>query len=192
MKTFGVAAALAALCVVPTSAGAVTLAEIAAAMGTAKVQSLQLTGSGKSWIVGQQFEPSGPYPEAQVPRYARSEDYAGSAIALDYALVQPAPVKGGGGLAIGTENARKMGLKGDRAWSFAGPNATTAPQLVGQLQTELWTSPHGIVKAAMADGATVTDDTFEIARPGRLPEIVLPIHGPMANGEALRFAAGVK
>jgi glyoxylase-like metal-dependent hydrolase (beta-lactamase superfamily II) len=164
-KYLAAVAAFVALGTAP--AGAVTLQEVAAAMGTAKVQSLALSGSGKSWIVGQQFEPSGPYPETQVPRYARSEDYAGSALALDYALVQPVPVKGGGGLAIGTENPRKMGLAGDRAWSFAGPNATAAPQLVAQLQTELWTSPHGIVKAALADNATMSGDSFEVARPGK-------------------------
>jgi glyoxylase-like metal-dependent hydrolase (beta-lactamase superfamily II) len=149
------------------SVDAATLQDVAVAMGAAQVQSLQYTASGTSTIVGQQFEPSGPFPDTKVPRYARSEDYANGAIALDYALLQDGNMRSAGGLAFGVENPRKMGLKGDQVWTFQGPTPTAAPQLTSQLLTELWTSPQGIVKAALADNAVRVGNSFEIARPGR-------------------------
>ena len=164
MKTFCAVAGLAMLCAAPT--GAATLDEIAAAMGTAKVQSLTLTGTGQSTIVGQQFEPSGVYPDTKIPRYSRIEDYAGAGLALDYALLQDGTMRSAGGLASGVENPRKMGIKVDRAWNFAGPAANAAPQLVAQLKTELWTSAQGMVKAAQADKVAVAGNSFEVSRPG--------------------------
>ena len=107
MKTVYAAAALAALCFASAGADAATLQDVAAAMGSARVQSVQLTASGMSTIVGQQFEPSGAFPDTKVPRYARSEDYANGAIALDYALVQDGTMRSAGGLAFGVENPRK-------------------------------------------------------------------------------------
>jgi glyoxylase-like metal-dependent hydrolase (beta-lactamase superfamily II) len=38
---------------------------------------------------------------------------------------------------------------------------------MSQLLTELWTSPQGIVKAALADNAPMTGNSFEVARQGR-------------------------
>jgi glyoxylase-like metal-dependent hydrolase (beta-lactamase superfamily II) len=149
------------------SVDAATLQDVAAAMGSARVQSMQYTATGTSTLVGQQFEPSGPYPEVKVPRYARSEDYANAAISLDYALLQDTPTQGGGGLAFGVENPRRMGLKGDQPWTYQGPTPTAAPQVMSQLLTELWTSPQGIVKAALADNAPMTGNAFEVARQGR-------------------------
>jgi glyoxylase-like metal-dependent hydrolase (beta-lactamase superfamily II) len=165
MNRFCVLAAAAAFLALP--ADAATLDEIAAAMGTAKVQSLQMSGTGMYYIVGQQIEPMGAYPPAKLPRYARGEDYANAAIALDFALLQDGNMRSAGGLAFGVENARKSGLKGDQGWTVAGPATNAAPQVVTPLQHDLWTSPHGIVKAAMADKAAVSGNSFEIARPGK-------------------------
>ena len=149
------------------TAGAATLQDVATAMGSARVQSVQYTASGTSTIVGQQIDPSGPFPDTKVPRYARSEDYANGAIALDYALLQDGAMPSAGGLAFGVENPRKQGLKGEQAWNVQGPATNAAPQLVSQLTTELWTSPQGIVKAALADNAAMTGNSFEVARAGK-------------------------
>jgi len=160
--------AMAAIAIVwCASADAATLEEVAAAMGSAKLQTLRISGTGTHYLVGQQFVPSGAYPEAKLPRYARTDDYANAAIALDYALLQDGTMRSAGGLAFGVENPLKMGLKGDQAWTVAGPATNAAPQAVTPLKHDLWTSPHGIVKAAMADNAMVSGNSFEIARPGK-------------------------
>jgi glyoxylase-like metal-dependent hydrolase (beta-lactamase superfamily II) len=146
--------ALTALAVaVALPAGAATLDEISTAMGSARLDTLSICGEGKSFSVGQAFRAGGSWPEFNLVRYSRSDDYAAAALAYDITLQ---PVAGG------PENRRAGGIKGEQTWVTAG-----TPFGAAGLQHELAISPHGIVKAALADKAPVQGSSFAIARPGK-------------------------
>jgi hypothetical protein len=58
-------------------------------------------------------------------------------------------------------------LSGDHAWNMVGETATPAPIAMVDRQFQLWTTPEGVVKAAIANKATVQGRTFAFAVPGR-------------------------
>lgn len=153
-------------------AAAATLDEIALAMGSAKVNNLQYTGSGTTVFVGQAMRAGGEWPRFPLTRLARTFDYANAAMTEETTMVQAeGPLRGGGVQPIIGEQKRSVGIVGDSAWNVAGPVTVNAPGQVGALQMELWASAQGIVKAALADKAaaesTATGTTFSIARAGR-------------------------
>jgi len=58
-------------------------------------------------------------------------------------------------------------VSGDFAWNVAGETAAPAPVALIERQLQLWTTPHGLVKAALAANATVQGRTIAFAVPGR-------------------------
>jgi glyoxylase-like metal-dependent hydrolase (beta-lactamase superfamily II) len=58
-------------------------------------------------------------------------------------------------------------LSGDHAWNVMGETATPVPIALAARQFQLWSTPHGVVKAAMANKANVQGRTFSFAVPGR-------------------------
>ena len=57
---------------------------VAQAMGAAKVDSLQITGGGFMYTLGQAYQPGKAWPKLNLSRFTRSDDYAGAAHAFDY------------------------------------------------------------------------------------------------------------
>ena len=139
---------------------------VAQAMGTSRVDSVQLSGSGHAYAVGQAFQPGQAWPKMNLVRYTRIDDYAKAAHSFDYAMTR-AEVRGGGAIPQVGEARRTGGVSGDQAWNVAYPQGTATQAPPAAFQHDLWTSPHGVVKAALADGATMRGSTFEIAREGR-------------------------
>jgi glyoxylase-like metal-dependent hydrolase (beta-lactamase superfamily II) len=151
MKMLCAATALAVAVALP--GGAATLDEIAAAMGSSRLDNVQVSGEGKFFNVGQAFRAGGAWPEFRIVRYTRTDDYTGAALAYDITL-QPA--------AGGPETRRAGGVKGDQPWVVTG-----TPFGAAGLQHELAIAPHGIVRAALADKVAVQGSSFAIARPGK-------------------------
>jgi glyoxylase-like metal-dependent hydrolase (beta-lactamase superfamily II) len=139
---------------------------VAQAMGTSRVDSVQISGSGHAYAVGQAFQPGQAWPKMNLVRYTRIDDYAKAAHSFDYAMTR-AEVRGGGAIPQVGEARRTGGVSGDQAWNVAYPQGTATQAPPAAFQHDLWTSPHGVVKAALAAGATMRGSTFEIAREGR-------------------------
>ena len=59
------------------------------------------------------------------------------------------------------------GVSGDQAWNIVYPQGSAAGAPAAAYQHDLWISPHGIVKAAIADKVAMSNSTFEIMREGR-------------------------
>ncbi len=49
---------------------------VAQAMGTAKVDNVQISGTGHAYAVGQAFQPGQAWPKMNLVRYTRIDDYA--------------------------------------------------------------------------------------------------------------------
>jgi len=139
---------------------------VARAMGVARIDSVEFSGTGFAYAVGQAYQPGGAWPKLNLPRFTRTDDYARAAHSFDFALSR-AEVRGGGAIPQIGEVRRTGGVSGEQAWNVAYPQGAATQAPPAAYQHDLWTSPHGIVKAAVADKATMSGATFQIAREGR-------------------------
>ena len=139
---------------------------VAQAMGVSKLDSVQIAGGGYAYAVGQAYTPGKAWPKLNLGRYTRSDDYARAAHGFDYYLSRAEPQGGGAIPAVG-EVRRTGGVSGDQAWNVVYPQGSAAGAPAAAYQHDLWISPHGIVKAAIADKVAMSGSTFEIMREGR-------------------------
>lgn len=131
------------------------LAQANAAMGGGNVKSLQFEGTGTGGIFGQAYQPGMAWPKVKVSAFNRVMDYEGASLRQDQAISRAEPTGGGAVPLMGTGEQRSTGLlKGDKAWNMAGPAPAAAPLAVAGRVHDLWTSPHGVIKAAMKNGAS--------------------------------------
>ena len=158
MRRIIIAAAVAAICSVPSTAqdARAVLDTAAEAAGTATITSIQYTAHGFDFLFGQSYEGSRPWPRFNVPRLTVDIDFAAPAIRDDRIRRQGRnPPLGGGNQPI--EEQRQIWLaSGSFAWNQNGPNATPAgeerdqrPAIDGRL-AQIWLTPHGFIKGAMA------------------------------------------
>jgi glyoxylase-like metal-dependent hydrolase (beta-lactamase superfamily II) len=147
--------------------GKVTLDGVAKAMGAADLKSFELTASGMSYAVGQSEAPGDPWPRFQVKSAKRTVNYETASLRDE--VVQHrvlAPPRGGGVYVRGDQNVN-VAVSGDQAWNVQGDNTIPAPIALADRQFQLWATPHGIVKAAMAHKGSVEGRTITVAVPGR-------------------------
>jgi glyoxylase-like metal-dependent hydrolase (beta-lactamase superfamily II) len=76
------------------------------------------------------------------------------------------PPKGGGPYVRGEHKAVAF-LSGDHAWNLAGDAAAPAPVALAERQFQLWSTPHGVIRAAMAGKGTIQGRTITFGAPGR-------------------------
>jgi glyoxylase-like metal-dependent hydrolase (beta-lactamase superfamily II) len=76
------------------------------------------------------------------------------------------PPRGGGAPAVG-EARQVQVVSGDLAWNVTGETAAPTPVALVERQLQLWATPHGVVKAALAHNATVQGRSVSFAVPGR-------------------------
>jgi glyoxylase-like metal-dependent hydrolase (beta-lactamase superfamily II) len=125
------------------------------AMGSAQVRSLQFTGSGTGGVFGQAYRPGDPWPRITYSSFSRVYDYQNAAFREDFARSRAEPNGGGAVPLMGTGEQRAAGLlRGTQAWNLAGTTATAAPLTAGDRIHDLWTSPHGVLRAAQRNNAT--------------------------------------
>jgi glyoxylase-like metal-dependent hydrolase (beta-lactamase superfamily II) len=120
-------------------------------------KSVQYSGSGAVFTLGQNVSPSVPWPRVEVKSFTRVIDYEKLASRNEAVGAQgPAPTQF---------------LSGDKAWGQAASgNVTRAPAAVADRQLQIWVSPHGFLKGALAgemsarsrkvSGRRVTEVTF--------------------------------
>ena len=132
-----------------------------AAMGGASLKSLQFDATGTGGIFGQAYQPGTAWPKVNVTMFSRVMDYDNAALRQDMALNRAEPNGGGALPLMGTGEQRSTGmLKGSSAWNMAGPAPVAAPLALSGRVHDLWTSPHGAIKAALKSN-TGAQNVFE-------------------------------
>ena len=128
----------------------------ATAMGAANLKSVQYSGTGWFGAVGQSYSPDLDWPRTDVKSYTRTIDYDAKSSNEEMVRVQGSnPLRGGGqGFPIQTEIRQVAMVSGNYAWNMQGNNATPAPAAAEVRQLDIWLTPHGFLKAAMAGNAT--------------------------------------
>jgi glyoxylase-like metal-dependent hydrolase (beta-lactamase superfamily II) len=138
-----------------------TLEAANAALGTAQINSIQFSGTGRWYQFGQAPNPTLPWPQFDVSNYVATVDYAAPAARVQMTRLQtvepdrvrPTPV----------EQKPDQYVSGTTAWNMAAPAGAPAgtapaaqlqPAAVEERVMEIWTTPHGFLKAAAANNAT--------------------------------------
>jgi glyoxylase-like metal-dependent hydrolase (beta-lactamase superfamily II) len=141
---------------------------IAKAMGAGSVKSIQYSGNGVNFAIGQNYAPDLPWPRFVVKSYTRTVSYETAAIRDELVRTQGEnPPRGGGGQPMQGEQRQDLLARGDFAWNVTGDTAAPVPVALVDRQLQLWTTPHGVIKMAMANNATVQGNTIYFTIPGR-------------------------
>lgn len=140
-----------------------TLAAAADALKSNDTKSIEFTGTGKWFQFGQAANAAQPWPQFDVTAYTATIDYEAPAArvqmtrmqTVDPARVRPRPV----------EQRPDQYINGTSAWNMAAPAGAPAgappapaaqPAAVEERAMEIWSTPQGFIRAAMANNATST------------------------------------
>jgi glyoxylase-like metal-dependent hydrolase (beta-lactamase superfamily II) len=145
-----------------------SLAAAADAMGAQRLTSIQFTGSGSVFSFGQAFEPGERWPRFVQRVYTAAIDYQAPGMRLIQVRSQGEhPPRGGGAQAVGADQRTVQVVSGKFAWQEGGPQATPNPGAAQDRMLQLWATPHGVIKAALANAASVAGNTITFKLDGR-------------------------
>ena len=146
-----------------------TLEGAAKALSTVEVKSLEVSGSGVFFAAGQSYTPGQPWPKFIAKSQTRSINYETGSLRDDVVRMQGEnPPRGGGVQPVRGEQRQAFVVSGDQAWNVVGDAAVSTPIALTERQMQLWSTPHGVIRAALANGATVQGRTVTFALPGRM------------------------
>ncbi|PWT84229.1 MAG: MBL fold metallo-hydrolase [Blastocatellia bacterium] len=130
------------------------------ALGAGNMKSLQFSGSGANFSVGQNYTPSDPWPRVTVKSYTASVNYDTGSMRQELVREMGTTMPRGGGAPFTGEQRQVQVVSGNYAWNVApaqgggAPQAAPAPANAVERMLTLWATPQGFVKAAMANNAT--------------------------------------
>jgi len=134
------------------------------AIGASKVNSMEFNGKGRVAYLGQNFTTNDDWNRVDLQTYTLAVDYPSKSYKEEQVRVQGnnPRIGGGGGFPIVGEQRAMAYASGNNAWTV---NAQGQPQAQNEQaetrQLLAAVTPHGFIKAAMADpNATVTDREF--------------------------------
>lgn len=132
------------------------------AMGTANLKSIEYSGSGSDFALGQAANPNAAWPRFNVKSYNRLIEYETPVLREEKVRTQGEnPVRGGGGQPLAGEQRQIQIVSAQYAWNVAGNNANPAPAAMGERLQQVWLTPAGFVKAGLINGnATVKSAAY--------------------------------
>ena len=138
-----------------------TLQAATAALGASELKSIEFTGTGKWFQFGQAPNPTLPWPEFSVTSFTASVNYDSPAARVQMERIQvvepnrerPVPVQQRPVQIVSSTYAWNMAAPPGSA-SGTAPAPQPQPAAVEERTMEIWTTPHGFLKAAAANNAT--------------------------------------
>jgi len=121
------------------------------------IKTLQVTGSGQNFSVGQNYTASDAWPPVTVKSYTASINYDTGSMRTELVREMGAVMPRGGGAPFFGEQRQVQVVSGDYAWNvppMPGAPAAPAPDAAPERMLAIWSTPTGFVKAAMANNAT--------------------------------------
>src|SRR5262245_35191288 len=138
-----------------------SLAAARNALGADRIRSIEFTGAGRWFQFGQAPSPTLPWPAFDMSRYQASINYETPAARVQMTRIQT--VEPGRARPAPVEQRPDQYVSGTSAWNLAAapgaapgtaPAAQPQPAAVEERVMEIWTTPHGFLKAAAANNAT--------------------------------------
>lgn len=156
MKRFFAGLALTVFMSFTAEAQESALQRIADALDVSTTRSFQLTANGTMFSLGQSASPAAPWPRFYVKSLTRQYDFTAGAMREELVRTQGEdPPSGGGGQPIAGDQRSVALVSGDLAWNESGKNMTPQPHQAAGRAHEIAISPHGLVRAAFANNASV-------------------------------------
>jgi glyoxylase-like metal-dependent hydrolase (beta-lactamase superfamily II) len=141
-----------------------TLQASAESLGSTALKSIEYTGTGRWYQFGQAPNPTLPWPQFDVSSFTATINYDTPSArvqmtrkqTVEPGRVRPAPV----------EQRPDQYVNGTSAWNLAAPQGaapnapavpTPQPAALEERTMEIWVTPHGFLKAAVANNATVQE-----------------------------------
>lgn len=133
-----------------------------AATGANAVKSIRVAGAGTGATFGQAWQPGAPWPRLNYSSFVRVADYDSAALREEFARSRAEPNGGGAIPLMGLGEQRAVGvLQGEHAWNQVGPAPVASPVALDSRIHDLWTMPHGVLKAARQHNATASRRTVD-------------------------------
>ena len=144
------------------------LEQAATAMGAASLNSIQYSGSGNVYSFGQGYEPGERWPLFKQRTYNASINYQTPAMRLIQVRSQgEVPPRGGGQQALAGDQRAVSVVSAKFAWQEAGNQAQPNNGTAAERTRAIWSTPHGVIKAAMANSGKVDGNTVTVSVEGR-------------------------
>ncbi len=138
------------------------------AMGATDLSSIQFTGSGFVFGFGQAYTPGERWPRFVQRTYSVSANYQAPGMRLEQVRAQgETPPRGGAAQPVAGEQRTVQVVSGQHAWSEGGAEPVPNPNAVNDRLRQLWVTPHGVIKAAVANGGTLDGNVITMTIDGR-------------------------
>ncbi len=139
----------------PEAQTAALVARAEAAMGSATMKTLTVTGRGTGASVGQAYAPGAAWPVLNLTALSRSLNFETASFREEYIRRRSEPTGGGALPLMGSGDARGVVLARENyAWDVADVTTVSAPAALPARVHDLWIStPQGAIKAATRTGA---------------------------------------
>ncbi len=164
-RTFLLALTCALALAITAAAQQGALQTAATTLGVATIKSLEFTGTGQMFSVGQNYLASEAWPAVPLKNYTATINFDTGAMRVDLVRTMGPQMPRGGGAPFTGDQRQSQLVSGNYAWNMpapaanaaaGGPAPQAAPQAAAQIERmlALWATPQGFVKAAMANNAT--------------------------------------
>ena len=105
--------------------------------------------------MGQNYRPDFDWPRSDITSYTRTIDFDARASKEEIVRIQGNnDSRGGGGTPIQGERQEAFMVSGNYAWNMQGNGVRPVPAAAEVRQLEVWLTPHGFLKAALAGNPT--------------------------------------
>jgi glyoxylase-like metal-dependent hydrolase (beta-lactamase superfamily II) len=147
-------------------------------LGVAKIKTLQVTGAGANFSVGQNYTSSDPWPRVTVKNFTALVNYDTASMRVELVRESGAVMPRGGGAPFFGEQRQIQVVSGNYAWNVpvpppnapagaAPPMAQPNPDAAAERMVGVWSTPIGFVKGAMANNATTRGNTVSFTVGGK-------------------------
>jgi glyoxylase-like metal-dependent hydrolase (beta-lactamase superfamily II) len=155
LKNLAVALVVALLVGGRVEAAQSDLQPIADALDVSTTKTFQFTGNGTMYSLGQSTSPAAAWPRFFVKSFTRVYDFTTGTMRDE--VVRMAAE----GPTVGPEQTTVTVVSGGHAWNVAGKDTTPRLFEANERAHQIVISPHGLLRAAFANNATVTKKTIE-------------------------------
>ena len=123
-------------------------------MGATDLKTLRYAAEGTGYTFGQAYVPGVAWPKITVHGQVRTINYDTGSMREEFTLSRAEP-KGGGAYPQSGQLRNDQYLSPGYAWNVAGGNPQARTRDVTERTHQLWITPHGVVRAAMKNNATL-------------------------------------
>ncbi|MFP5380350.1 MAG: MBL fold metallo-hydrolase [Vicinamibacteria bacterium] len=135
----------------------VRLSRAAERIGATTLVSMRYEATGHLHVFGQSARPGNPGPRFALDEYVVEIDFTAPAMAETFTRRPIGPPRGGAGQPLEGPERHRWAVARDVAWDETPDGVVArARPVVEERFVEIWLTPHGFVKAALAHDAAVT------------------------------------